>query len=217
MFWRKKREKATAQTETQNVCDQQFPHGVYQDNSSGGLKSTICFVGHDCAGKHQTLLGMLDKQTLELEGSENDRYEISVEFEANHIRLEMVVILNQVYCSRSPLPRLYRSSAGFFLVYSIYNRESFEDLCGYLCELRRYSRRASYIVIGTDYISEACESRVVSFEEAVNFAHSEKLLYYEVCLNNQAEIRELVQNLLRVVFNTGVSNVKSARSNKPLI
>jgi GTPase SAR1 family protein len=67
-------------------------------------------------------------------------------------------------------------------VFSVAERETFQDLETWLNEVDRHAENKPIIIVGNK--ADLVERRQVSFEEANNFAGSKGLLYMEVSAKN---------------------------------
>lgn len=109
---------------------------------------------------------------------------IGVEFGMKMIKINDRNIKLQIWDTagqetfRSITRSYYREAAGVILCYDVTNRKSFNDIIGWLEDIRKTSDVANIILVGTKTDLE--NKRIISIEEGKQMAEAYKLLFAEI-------------------------------------
>ena len=94
----------------------------------------------------------------------------------------------------------YRSAAGILLVYDVSNRESFENIIGWLKEVKLYNTNNNPVIILVCNKIDL-ENIKVSREEGLSIARDNNLLYIETSAKTSKNINLLFEELTRYIYN----------------
>jgi len=94
-----------------------------------------------------------------------------------------------------------RGAGGILLLYSITDRESFENLNSRLTEIKKIAKKgACMILVGTN--SDLENERKVSVQEGKDFATSNEMKFIEVSAKNNINVKEAFETLVEDILNT---------------
>ena len=159
------------------------------------LKTKVAVMGSDRVGK-TSLLGRLAYDKFD------SRYEptIGVEFsfktldaDRDHCRLEIWDTSGQERF-RSLVPSYLRDSQIIILVFSVENQKSFDEVKVFLNMAREErSAQATYLLLGN---KTDCPDRVITQEEAQDYAEQEDLTYIETSAKTPGNCMEAIKQVV---------------------
>jgi small GTP-binding protein len=121
---------------------------------------------------------------------------ISMTLENKHIRAQIWDTAGQERY-RAIARAYYRGAAGAMLLYDLTSSVTFAAVRRWLKELRDVDPKITVILIGNK--SDMSEARVISLDDAMNFARSENLLFIETSAKDSTNVRESFTNLITAI------------------
>jgi Ras-related protein Rab-2A len=100
---------------------------------------------------------------------------------------------------KSIVKSYYRNTAGALLCFDLTNRKSFEALSSWISEIKYYSEHAQIILVGTKI--DMIDSKLVSTEEAREFANKYFMDYIEVSSLTNDNISQVFESLTTSIYN----------------
>jgi len=166
----------------------------------GEIKLKIGLVGETGVGKSCLLVRFVDNDFFE----EADKYTLGVDFKVKNLKVDGKDIKLQIHDTagterfRTVTASFYRGAHGLFIVYDITSRESFTKVMDWLSETRKYTPDSTPIyLLGNK--SDMKASRVVSFEEADEFATSSKMRYFETSAKDGSNVNDAFVTLVETI------------------
>ena len=98
---------------------------------------------------------------------------------------------------RHLIKNYYNGTHGILLIYDITNRDSFEDLNYWLEELEKNCNLNNLYIYLVGNKTDLNEKRVVSYEEAKNFADMKKIPYIEISAKTGDNMDKLFNNFIK--------------------
>ncbi|KAL7648420.1 UNVERIFIED_CONTAM: hypothetical protein RMT77_000326 [Armadillidium vulgare] len=92
-----------------------------------------------------------------------------------------------------------RSGEGFLLVFSVIDRNSFEELLRFHKQILRVKDRDEFPMLMVGNKADLEHQRVISFDEAQNFARQHKLPYIECSAKIRMNVDQAFHELVRIV------------------
>ena len=157
----------------------------------------ILLIGDPNVGKSSLLLRFAD-DTFESSYLST----IGVDFKIRTVNVGGKTIKLQIWDTagqerfRTITSSYYRNAHGIFIVYSIDNIQSFENVDSWLREVNRYSDDTAKILIG----NKADSNRVVSKEEAEEYAERRGIYFLETSAKDSTNVNEAFEKLTKDIL-----------------
>lgn len=188
---------------------------AYADNEqSEDYIFKIVLLGDSAVGK-SNLLSRYTKN----EFSRNSKATIGVEFQAKTLEIDNKEIKAQIWDTagqerfRAVTSAYYRGAVGALLVYDISRRQTFQNICRWLEELRMHSDPG----IVTMLVGNKCdlkEARKVSVDDGAALAQSEDLFFMETSALDSTNVSIAFQTIVKAIYNVTSRKVLSFDNQK---
>lgn len=188
---------------------------AYADNEqSEDYLFKIVLLGDSAVGK-SNLLSRYTKN----EFSRNSKATIGVEFQAKTLEIDKREIKAQIWDTagqerfRAVTSAYYRGAVGALLVYDISRRQTFQNICRWLEELRMHSDAG----IVTMLVGNKCdlkEAREVSVDDGAALAQSEDLFFMETSALDSTNVSIAFQTIVKEIYNVTSRKVLSFDNQK---
>lgn len=188
---------------------------AYADNEqSEDYLFKIVLLGDSAVGK-SNLLSRYTKN----EFSRNSKATIGVEFQAKTLEIDKREIKAQIWDTagqerfRAVTSAYYRGAVGALLVYDISRRQTFQNICRWLEELRMHSDSG----IVTMLVGNKCdlkEAREVSVDDGAALAQSEDLFFMETSALDSTNVSIAFQTIVKEIYNVTSRKVLSFDNQK---
>lgn len=98
--------------------------------------------------------------------------------------------------------KYYRDAAGVLIVYDVTNRETFDRVCRWVDEIKRYCDDTVAIVLvgNKDDVAPGDDSKVVSTEEAQAYARQMSLPFFESSAKDNKNVDVVFQTVTRMAL-----------------
>ncbi|KAJ3431735.1 ras-related protein rab11 [Anaeramoeba flamelloides] len=131
---------------------------------------------------------------------------IGVEFATKNLEIDNCVVTAQVWEKyRAITNTFYRGAKAALLIYSIEDRESFDNIQQWLSELEKLSP-SNVVLMLVGNKNDLEESRAISFEEAAKFANENGILFLETSAKNATNIDKAFNSILTEILRIHNSN-----------
>eukprot|EP01124_Arcella_intermedia_P035574 TRINITY_DN9100_c0_g1_i1.p1 TRINITY_DN9100_c0_g1~~TRINITY_DN9100_c0_g1_i1.p1 ORF type:complete len:192 (-),score=39.87 TRINITY_DN9100_c0_g1_i1:41-616(-) len=160
----------------------------------------ILLIGRPEAGKTSILLRLVDNTF-----TPSKINTIGVDFKFSTRKTESLTLKLQIWDTHqekfgSSSSSYYRGAHGILVFYDVTNLESFKDLQKYLQEVDRYAcKNVSKLLVGCK--CDLVDERVVSTQEAQEFADELNLEYIETSAKSGSNVEEAFVRLATIVKN----------------
>jgi len=175
----------------------------------------IVLVGDSGVGKSN-----LFSRFIQNEFCLNSRSTIGVEFLTKSIVINKKVVQAQIWDTagqerfKAITAAYYRKAVGALLVYDITRRESFENIGRWLKDLRYHADSNNIAITLVGNKSDLNNSRVVTTEEAQQFATNNNLNFFEASAMNSYNVGNVFNNIVSVIFTELCKNNLPEEENK---
>lgn len=174
----------------------------------------VILIGDSTVGKT-----CLVRQLIEDTGDIEHSVTLGVDYYSKEFHRNNQVIKLQIWDTagqerfRSIVKTYYRNAVGGLLVFDVTNKSSFENTEAWLTEARqaRGSDENIYILVGNKV--DQTKNRVVSQEEAEQFANRNKMSYIETSASNGNNVKEafdmLVEQIMTLIEENRIHRMRS--------
>ena len=130
---------------------------------------------------------------------------VGVEFSSKCVKIGNTVIKAQIWDTagqeryRSITSAYYRGAVGALMVYDITSRSSFENVEGWLSELRQHSEGDMVVIL----IGNKCDlanQRCISTEEAIAYAEKHNMAFIETSAYDRTGIDDAFSTVLKEIY-----------------
>lgn len=188
---------------------------AYADNEqSEDYIFKIVLLGDSAVGK-SNLLSRYTKN----EFSRNSKATIGVEFQAKTLQIDNKEIKAQIWDTagqerfRAVTSAYYRGAVGALLVYDISRRQTFQNICRWLEELRMHSDPGIVtMLVGNK--SDLKEARKVSVDDGAALAQSEDMFFMETSALDSTNVSIAFQTIVKAIYNVTSRKVLSFDNQK---
>ncbi|CAA0833913.1 Ras-related protein RABA4a [Striga hermonthica] len=167
----------------------------------------VVLIGDSAVGKSQ-LLSRFARDEFSLDSKAT----IGVEFQTRTLLIQHKSVKAQIWDTagqeryRAVTSAYYRGAVGAMLVYDITKRQTFEHIPRWLEELRSHADK-NIVIILVGNKSDLGDNRVVSTEDAKEFAQKEGLFFLETSALEAVNVEDAFLTVLTEIFN--IVNKKS--------
>jgi small GTP-binding protein len=174
-------------------------------------------IGSSGVGKTSILKRLISDTFLE-----DPQSTIGVEFETTMMVIDSRRVKLQIWDTagqerfRAIAKAYYRSAVGVIVVYDLTGRKSFDDLGVWLNDVHALCESNAVIqLIGNK--ADLNPRRVVTVQEAENFAKQHNLAYLETSAKQGSNVRNAFVNLTTAILEKGMKTSLPAIPSKPLL
>lgn len=175
----------------------------------------IVLIGDSAVGKSNFL-----SRYTKNEFSPNSKATIGVEFQTKTLEIDKKEIKAQIWDTagqerfRAVTSAYYRGAVGALLVYDISRRQTFQNICRWLEELRMHTDAG----IVTMLVGNKCdlkEAREVLVDDGMALAQSENLFFMETSALDSTNVSVAFQTIVKEIYNVTSRKVLSFDEQKP--
>lgn len=137
---------------------------------------------------------------------DNHKATIAVDFAASSLVIDKKNVKIQIWDTagqeqfRAVVTHYYRGAAGALIVYSITDRQSFEDVRRWLSEFNANTERNGTVCMLVGNKSDLTSERRVTVEEGRRFAEENRLLFLETSAKTAENVTEAFTELVTQVY-----------------
>ncbi|KNB46831.1 RAS-like protein [Blastocystis sp. subtype 4] len=166
----------------------------------------IVLIGDSNVGK-TNILSRFTKDEFSLDSKAT----VGVEFSSKCVKINNSIIKAQIWDTagqeryRSITSAYYRGAVGALMVYDITSRSSFENVEGWLSELRQHSEGDMVVIL----IGNKCDlanQRCISTEEAIAYAEKHNMAFIETSAYDKTGIDAAFTTVLKEIYELTSSN-----------
>jgi len=154
----------------------------------------VILLGTIEVGKTSLIVRLTEDTFTEGKLENFDKKDITINVDGRPVKLQITDTAGQERF-RTLTSSYFRKADAMIIVYDITNKESFEDLDGYIKEGTRYSERSDKFVVANKV--DLADRRVIEAAQGQKLAQSQGLPYLEVSAKTGENVKKLFESVAR--------------------
>ena len=160
----------------------------------------LCLLGNTSVGKTALINKFIDeKYQVDNEKTVEEQYEKYIKIKGEDCILQ-ITDTGGLEDYQNTLSVWIKSSEGFFLVYSINDKDSFDGIKTRYEKIKKYKKKKPYYVIIIGNKNDLEKERQVDKEEVDNFCNENNLKHFEICSSNVEEINKIFMKIAKKIY-----------------